>query len=189
MGAQRKLRVAICGRNLQDLRNVLKTTPLVLTEDSPDIVISYGGDGSLLGAERLFPGVPKCPIRDRRMNPKCEHHSEEQILALLAEGGLRESRLGKLIAETEAGDRLTGINDIVVNKQSISSAVRCRIWLDGELYRSQIVGDGLVVATPFGSTGFYQSITRGSFRVGTGVAFNNAMDWQDHVVVPEETII
>lgn len=189
MEQDREYRVALCGRNLQDLREILKRYPFRIVTDAPDVVISYGGDGSLLGAERQFPGIPKCPIRDRRMNPKCSAHGEENILRGLAEGTLSRTSLSKVIAETEDGRSLSGMNDIVLSKSVISSAVRYRIWLDGELYRSQGVGDGLVVATAFGSTGYYQSITRGSFQVGTGLAFNNATDWQDHVVVRTETII
>jgi NAD+ kinase len=186
---KRNLRVAVVGRHLEELHGLLRRFSIEITNEKPDVVISHGGDGSLLGAERLFPGVPKCPIRDRRMNPKCEKHTEEQILQQLVEGSLSAMELIKLEAVTSDNRRVCGINDLILSKENIASAVRFRLWLDGELYSGQIVGDGLVAATPFGSTGYYQSITHGSFRVGVGLAFNNSMDLLDHVVVAEDTRI
>jgi NAD+ kinase len=183
------IRAAICGRHLEDLRRRLRDLPVEVVEEVPDLVICYGGDGSLLGAERTWPGVAKCPIRDVRRNPKCPRHGEDQVLAMLVAGQLQESHLMRLEATAPDGTRLHAINDIVVSKQNIASAVRTRIWLDGTVFQSQNVGDGLLVATPFGSTGYYQSITRGCFRVGIGLAFNNPMDWQDYIVVPEDTAI
>ncbi|OGV83628.1 MAG: hypothetical protein A3K19_07665 [Lentisphaerae bacterium RIFOXYB12_FULL_65_16] len=183
------LRVALCGRNLRDIADILRGFPVRVVERQPDVVISYGGDGALLGAERDFPGVPKCPIRDRRSAPKCARHGEEQVVELLLAGRLRESRLSRLEAEGPAGTRLAGINDVLVNKKNIASAVRFRLWLDGQLYKSQVVGDGLVVATPFGSTGYYRSITHSLFRVGVGLAFNNSTEPLDHLVVDGSTLI
>lgn len=189
MSDAQMIRVAICGRHLDDLRGHLERFPVTVTDESPDVVISYGGDGSLLGAERDWPGIPKCPIRDVKRNPKCPKHGEEQVLEMLIGGQLRESRLMKLVAEAADSTQLMALNDIVISKQNIASAVRTRIWLDDELFIPQNVGDGVLVATPFGSTGYYKSITRGSFRVGLGLAFSNPMTWTDYVVVADTTVI
>lgn len=183
-----KTRVAICGRNLTDLRRILRRFPFVVVEKNPDLVISYGGDGALLGSEREWPGVPKLPLRDRRSNPKCAEHQEEQILELLQAGALTEQRIIKLTASPK-GRPLSAINDIVVHNRITTSAVRYRIWLDGELYANRVIGDGLVVATPFGSTGYYRSITHSLFKLGIGLAFNNSTEPTDHLVIPENTVI
>jgi NAD+ kinase len=183
------IRAALCGRHLDELRRRLRDLPVEIVEERPDLVICYGGDGSLLGAERTWPGVPKCPIRDVRRNPKCPHHGDDQVLAMLVAGQLQVSQLLRLEATAPDGTRLHAINDVVVTKENTASAVRTRIWLDREVFQSQNVGDGLLVATPFGSTGYYQSITRGCFRTGIGLAFNNPMDWLDYIVVPENTEI
>jgi NAD kinase len=37
----------------------------------------------------------------------------------------------------------------------------------------KVIGDGVLVATPFGASGYYRSITNGVFDAGLGVAFNN----------------
>ena len=184
---KKKYKVKIVGRNLDDLRPLLRMFPVELVDSEPDLVISYGGDGSLLGAERDFPGVPKCPIRDMRQNPKCPRHSDMTTLEKLFAGELSETQLVKMVATTNDGNTLKGINDIVLSRKLIASAIRYRIWANGELLRSQVVADSLVVSTPFGSTGYFQSITHGNFQVGLGVAFNNAMDLYSHVIIPDNS--
>jgi NAD kinase len=186
---QSSIRVALLGRNLADLLPLLEQFPVQLVEDSPELVISHGGDGALLGAERSYPGVPKFPIRDRRQNPKCPQHDEKTVLSKLFAGELQRSELCKLVARTESGAELCGINDVVLSRELATSAIRYRLWLDGQLYRGQIVADSLVVATPFGSTGYFQSITHGNIRTGIGLAFNNSLDLLGHTVVPEHTAL
>jgi len=181
------MRVALCGRNLDELKRILADFPVRVDASAPDVVISYGGDGALLGAERAFPGLPKCPIRDRSTSPKCPEHGEEHVIAQLVAGELAETHLIKLEARTSTDTSVVGINDVVISKRNIASAVRCRLWLGDELYKNQIVGDGLVIATPFGSTGYYRSITHSLFRVGIGLAFNNSTEPLDHLVIADET--
>jgi NAD+ kinase len=45
-----------------------------------------------------------------------------------------------------------------------------------ELDTGEITGDGIIVATPFGSTGYYRSVTRSTVSEGIGVAFNNCTE-------------
>ncbi len=183
------MKIAVCGRNLDDLHRYMNGLPLQVVRADPDVVICYGGDGSLLGAEREFPGVPKCPIRDSRSNGKCPEHGELVILRRLIDGVLQRKSLLKLEAVTSRGEREVGLNDVFISKSNIASAVRYRLWLNEEPYGHQIVGDGLVVSTPFGSTGYYRSITHSLFRVGIGIAFNNSTEPIDHLVTDDATVI
>lgn len=177
-------RVAIRGRNLADLTEQLKQHDVEIVNQDPDLVISHGGDGALLGAEREFPGVPKCPIRDLRNNPPCPLHRGLDIVGLALHNKLTRFEVIKVEARTN-GHVFTALNDISIHRKIPSSAVRFRLNLDHQLYANQIVGDGLVVATPFGSTGYYRSITHSIFRIGLGLAFNNTTEPIDHLVVEE----
>jgi NAD+ kinase len=183
------IRAAIRGRHLGDLRQYLASLPVTLVEGEPELVISYGGDGALLGAEREFPGVPKFPLRDSRTCGKCPEHSEQVLLERLVSGGLQETHLGKIEAVTGDGRCVTALNDIIISKQIICSCVRGKVWLDDQLYARQIVADGVVAATPFGSTGYYRSITHSVFQTGIGIAFNNSTEPTDHLVVKESTTV
>ena len=183
------LRVAVEGRNLEDLLPLLEQFPCTIVTEAPELVITHGGDGSLLGAERKYPGIPKCPIRDRKRNPKCPRHDELTTLKHLFEGTLNVSHLTKLQVTTQAGESLTAINDIILDRVNPTAAIRYRIWVNGELIRPRVVADSLLFSTPFGSTGYFLSITRGTFSTGIGLAFNNPMDLFGHTVVPEDSTI
>jgi NAD+ kinase len=183
---KRNLRVLPLGRNLEDLLPILAKFPVQLVADKPDLIIAHGGDGTLLGAERDYPLVPKCALRDRRRNPKCPLHDEEAILRKLFAGELDRHSLLILRAETQTGETLTGINDLVLSRiNNPCSAIRYRVWQDGKLLLPQTVSDSLIISTPFGSTGYFQSVTRGVFRCGLGLACNNAMDGIGFAIVPE----
>lgn len=185
-----KLAVRVIGRNLNDLLPLLKKFPVKILEKDeagrPDLIISHGGDGSLLGAERKYPGIPKCPIRDDAQNPKCSRHSVMSILKQLFDGRLAESRLDTLIAKAENCHAIRGVNDIVISRKLVSAAIRYRITYDGKIIRPQVIADGLVISTPFGSTGYFQSITGGTLSTGIGLAYNNAMDGPRFDIVPSK---
>ena len=69
--------------------------------------------------------------------------------------------------------------------------MRVQVWFDDEAFNGgdEILGDGLIVSTPFGSTAYYNKITRSEFYAGLGIAFNNTSEHTSHVVVPDDTTI
>lgn len=181
-----KLRVLPVGRNLDDLLPLLAEFPCTIVDNSPDVIISHGGDGTLLGAERSYPGVPKFPLRDRKNNPKCPRHSEKQMLTDFFAGRLVAGHLVKLRAETAGREPLQGINDIVISRDMDTSAIRFRVMADGQILQPRVISDSVIISTPFGSTGYFLSITRGSFRTGIGLAYNNPMDGESFNIVPHD---
>lgn len=177
-------RIKLIGRNLDDLKKQLPSD-LMLVEENPELIITHGGDGTLLGAERDFPGIPKLALRDCKSNPKCEKHGLTKVLQL----DLKAETFVKLKASDQHGNTLTGINDIVLHNADPCSAIRYRIWIDGKPFLQQIVGDGVVASTPFGSSAYYKSITGSTFNVGFGLAFNNSTEPMNHLVLSEQSVI
>jgi NAD+ kinase len=116
-------------------------------------------------------------------------HTDANVLTALVEGALAETDIIKIQAHAKQGACLVAVNDVVVHNRLTTSAVRYRIWLDHDLYANRVVGDGLVVATPFGSTGYYRSITHSLFKLGIGLAFNNSTEPTDHLVIDDTTAI
>jgi len=178
------MRVALAGQDASDLLPLIRKTGLEIVEAKPDVVISYGGDGTLLGAERQWPGVPKLAMRHALACRKCPEHEDAAVLERLARSDVSQTGLIKLAGITK-DDRLLAINDIVLHKAVATSGVRYRVWINDEAYSNEIVGDGLVVSTPFGSSAYYRSITHSFFREGIGVAFNNSTEQVDHLVLRE----
>ena len=87
------------------------------------------------------------------------------------------------------GKKLLGINDIIVHNQDPRHAIRYEILIDEKPMGKEIIGDGIVAATPLGSTGYYRSITDSFFEVGMGLAFNNSTEQADHMVLRDSARI
>ncbi len=184
------MRIMAYGRNLEVLHPLLEQYSVQIDTANPELIISYGGDGTLLGAEREFPEVPKCPIRDSQSSQKCKHHDERSVLDALFSGQLRTTELIKVEGRHENGDtRTCGINDVVIDRKNQASAIRYRLWINDLLYARHIVGDGIVLSTPFGSSGYYRSITHSLFTLGLGLAFNNATEAVNHLVIEQTSKI
>ena len=186
-------RVLVLGEDLENIHRLIRETDLVLVDDRPDVVLTRGGDGLLLGSERHWPGVPKLPLRHSRHGKKCQGHEVADALRRLLAGDLVVTRHDKVQAEAH-GETLVGLNDVLVHNASPTSSVRYRVWIDDREFESEagdseIVGDGVVVATSFGSTAYYRSITRSTFRDGLGLAFNNSTEPVDHLVLPLNAVI
>jgi len=83
-------------------------------------------------------------------------------------------------------DHLVALNEIVIHNKNPQHGIRYRVFLDKTDLGKEFIGDGLVVATPFGSTGYYRSITDSYFELGIGIAFNNSTEQADSLVVKEQ---
>ena len=183
-------RVVVMGKDSEHFAQMVREAGFEIVPHSgnPDLVIAYGGDGSLLGADREYPEIPKVAIRRDSEFEKCAHHQNEDVLRRVAEGKQSVSLLPRVEAFVN-GRHIQGINDIVFHNAYAPSAVRYRVRIDGEEYNEEIVGDGLVVSTPFGSTAYYRSITNSVFRVGLGLAFNNSTQSINHLVLDSSSTI
>ena len=184
------MRVLVTGRFVDEINSILsKYDEIELVEGSPDLIVTHGGDGALLGAERDFPGVPKLPLRDANTAPLCsEHASFEKFFNSYLSGDLKETRLMKLGGFC-AKKTLKGINDVFIHNFDRVGALRYRVLIDGMPYGHEIIGDGLGVSTVHGSTAYYRSITHSIFKVGIGLAFSNSTEVTNHLVLPEESVV
>lgn len=178
------LKIRLVGRANSGLHAKLRARGFTLGEDSPDLILAYGGDGTLIGAERLFPGIPKLGLRHDDACIKCPRHADEVVLDKLARGELEEHQLLRI--EGKRGTtRVVAMNDIILRNADARAAVRFVVSLNGEPVTEELIGDGLVICTPFGSSAYFRSITRTVTRAGIGVAFNNCTDLLNHLVIAE----
>jgi NAD+ kinase len=167
-------RLALCGDDLPRAAAAVRRAGLTVVRRDPEVVLCHGGDGTLLRAEREWPRVPKCPVRVAGRARPCPEHGLDAVLARLARGELPREELPLL--ECVVGHlHLTAVNDVVLRNESPATAVRLRVRVDGE-DSGEVTGDGIVCATPFGSSGYYRSITRATFDAGLGLAFNNSTE-------------
>lgn len=186
------VRVHVYGAQARKLEaEIERHDSLLLDADSPDVIISYGGDGTLLAAELKWPGVPKVPILNSYRGHRCIPHPPSEVLEGLARGALVRNLYTKLECSLHMNGRepvtLTALNEFTTHMGRINSAVRFKLWLNDDPYENglEILGDGFLVCTPFGSTAYYNKITRGIFTKGIGIAFKATTEHCNHLVLPD----
>ena len=168
--------------NLEDIRSLLPEYGMIECDDDFELIITHGGDGALLGAERDYPNIPKLPLRDAATAPTCCDHEIGRVLGAFCSGKLEKSLLPKLCAESASG-KLYAINDLFLHNTDRVSALRYRVIIDGKVYAAEVMGDGVCMSTVHGSTAYYRSITHSIFRTGIGLAFSNSTEAVDHLVL------
>ncbi len=168
---------------------------LVLTEEAPDLVVCYGGDGTLLAAELHWPGVPKVPILNSRRGHRCIPRPPEEVIDALARDELVRTQYTKLECTVFSSLRnrkpdfmLTCLNEVNVHMGHINSAVRFKLWINGVPFENgvEVISDGFIVCTPFGSNAYFKAITKGIFMQGIGLAFKATTHPVNHLIVPED---
>lgn len=183
--------IALYGKKSERLEKLLaeRGYKVIRPEDDPDaLILCYGGDGAMLGAELRYPNRVKMPVRDCETAPHCPKHSLEWLLDALKDGSLQTTPLMKLEGTVGNVSRLA-LNDVFIHNTNNISALRYQVKIDDELYAREVVGDGVGVSTVHGSTAYYRSITHGSFRVGIGIAFSNSTELLNHLVLQEDSVI
>ena len=179
------VRVKIFGKNTDEAESLCSKYNISIDEKNPNFVISFGGDGTLMRAEFAYPGVPKLILRNSSICKMCSPLSNDEVLQKFAGREFEIRDLIKINASTSK-KTITAVNDIVVHNADARHAMRYLLWVDNKQIGDTIIGDGVVIATPLGSTGYYRSITDSYFENGLGLAFNNSIEQTDHVVLDDE---
>lgn len=129
----------------------------VLTPDS--VVISYGGDGTLLSAVRLLGGKknPVLGINSGRLGFLAIVSQEEAVEALdaLIEGRFTTEKRTLLKVEGDVEDEISfplAFNEFSVQRRHMGM-IGTRVEIDGRVV-ANYWSDGVVVATPTGSTAY-----------------------------------
>ena len=157
-------------------------------EKKPDFVVSFGGDGTYLVSERLYPEVPKLIVRKgKSVCAKCAVGDIYHLVSKILRKQYRIKKNCKLEA-TLNKTTLIAANDIVVRNKFPTHALRFKLHIDSKA-SEMLIGDGVVIATPIGSTGYYHSISRNNFQAGIGIAYNNTTKPIKHKVIPESSTI
>lgn len=159
---------------------------LKLVKTNPDMVIAFGGDGSLMFSEQAFPDVPKVLLFMER-NKKYRGVDFSEVLMKIEEGAYKIKKIMRLCALLNGKTEICGMNDV-----NIHYCPPCALRYDvkvGDKEFKDLIGDGLIISSPYGSEAYYKSITRKSFKRGIGIAFNNTTEAVKPLVVKDDEVI
>ena len=124
-----------------------------------DLGLVVGGDGTMLGIGRQLArfGVPLVGINQGRLGFVTDIRLDgyREVLGPMLRGEYEEDRRSLILAQVmRDGDcvfKAQAMNDVVVNRGATSGMVELRVEVDGHFVANQRA-DGLIVATPTGST-------------------------------------
>lgn len=130
-----------------------------------DIAVLYGGDGTLVGEWRKFRtrkgGKCLLPVRNYGL---CQKHLEfytkffttredseedlsvKQFLFPILRGEFKDKGLDNY---------LDALSELTVTSADPTQALRFIVKINGKLFGENIIGDGFIVSSKLGSTGYY----------------------------------
>jgi NAD+ kinase len=136
--------------------------PLSLDATRPDVLLCFGGDGTLLRTVRLV-GPRRIPILGIKIGrvgflTTATPATLDAALLQLSRGQYHvepHRALSAEIMDTQGHTcrQLTALNDVVVHKAGVARVIRLRVMTDDEEIGA-FASDGLIVATPTGSTAY-----------------------------------
>lgn len=123
--------------------------------------VVIGGDGTFISASHYFidKGVPLMGINIGQfgfLTEVEEDEIEENILKLLHNKIRIEERLvleGKLVRDGRTQKTFRALNEVVISHGLLSKIIRVRAYVNNH-YAGSFTGDGVMVSTPTGSTGY-----------------------------------
>ncbi len=164
-----------------------------------DLLISLGGDGTLLDTVGLVrdSGIPVAGVNMGRLGFLADIHKEEisSLINAIEQNTYTIEDRSLIHIETNKplfGDNNFGLNEFSILKTEYSSMITIHVYLNGE-FLSTYWADGLIVATPTGSTAYSLSCggpiifpDAGNF-VLTPIAPHNLN--ARPIVIPDNTVV
>jgi NAD+ kinase len=125
-----------------------------LNEMKVDCIISIGGDGTILRLARMNPETPILSINKGRKGFMTEIDPDHVISSLkdFFKGKYRLEEHKKIIADLNGEAQGSAINEIVITSVDLLKPIDFRVMVDQEVI-SASAADGIIIATPVGSTG------------------------------------
>ena len=134
---------------IEDLTEVLKQT---------DIIISIGGDGTIISSVRKFLVYQK-PVLGLHIGglgflAECNKLNYKKKIAEIIKGNyFIEKRMLLNVKSKENDVNLNVINELVIERRDSARTIKTNIYISGE-YANCYESDGIIFSTPTGSTAY-----------------------------------
>ena len=137
-----------------------------------DAIVAIGGDGTIMRAVHEYPGVPVLGLNMGGLGylARVEEKDFETALELLAKGNYSIAQRAVLSVNKVGvmGPMITALNDVVLTREMSGHAAIIDMGVNGKVM-TRYMCDGLVVATPTGSTAYSLSAGGPVVMPGSGV--------------------
>ena len=161
-----KVKNAITGNNAKaelvsfDIFDNKDAKLIMKSAEGAEAVIVVGGDGTLIRTARAINrlNLPVIGVNTGHIGYLCEIDElriDTAVLSLIRGDFTIEERM-MLKGEFEDGVSRLSLNDVVIYRSGELRTITTDVYVDGQLLTS-IKGDGVVVSTPTGSTGYSMS--------------------------------
>ena len=141
----------------------IKLSTLEAELPQADVLICFGGDGTLLHAARAATAhdVPVMGVNMGSVGFMAElERGELSLLAKLAQGDYRVEQRMMLQVRVIRGEKVLAedlaLNDAVISKGSIARVAEVEVRADDVLVAA-LAGDGVIISSPTGSTAYSMS--------------------------------
>ena len=146
-----------------DVPPYLKLVPLEQALKGANMMLCFGGDGTILHAARdvLEQDIPILGVNLGSVGFMAElERNELPLLTAISRNQYTLEERMMLQVRVYRGERLIheeiALNDAVFSKGSMARVSELEVWADQALCQ-QVTGDGVIVATPTGSTAYSMS--------------------------------
>ncbi|HEX2057241.1 MAG TPA: NAD(+)/NADH kinase [Actinomycetota bacterium] len=145
----------------REIARVLVDEGIAVSEEEPDLVVSLGGDGTMLRGAQLAHAadVPLLGVNLGTLGYLTEVDAEHEVAALRRVlAGDYETQDRMMLACSVAGSAdapgpFVGLNEVLVERAARQRLVRLGVSVGGESL-GDFNADGIIVATPTGSTAY-----------------------------------
>src|SRR5205085_4628952 len=129
-----------------------------LNDAAIDMIVSLGGDGTLLRSARIGcqRGIPVLGINLGRLGFLAgagPGQAEDALRRLVRGQYIVERRLALTARIGDVGPSALAVNDVVIHKGGVARVIRIALAVDGEQVGTYSA-DGIIIATPTGSTAY-----------------------------------
>src|SRR5690606_5267456 len=144
-----------------ELAELTGTSMMPFQATGLDLLVTFGGDGTLLRAARMLEGreIPILGVNFGRVGflTAVARTEVREAIDGYAAGRHWVSRRsmveGTVLCGGEPREVVTALNDVVLHKGGVARVVRFNLYVDDDLVGT-VSGDGVVVASPTGSTAY-----------------------------------
>lgn len=163
----------------EKIQKILQSLDLQISEIDPDIALVIGGDGTFshygrkLSIPMLFIGVPTDEILGSKSRlAETSLQNLTKTLRNIAKGNYVVSEKRMLDVRYGASPVISVLTDIYLERGLFAGCIRYSISITSKkidkknknnskpIFRDYVIGNGVIISTSFGSTGYYSYLDR-----------------------------